>query len=77
MRMVYGFILLVLIAGVGLFVLQNHDNVTLKYLDRTLTTSVALLTACTYGLGMITGWTVLGFLRRSIHRVSQPPPRSN
>jgi putative membrane protein len=77
MRMVYGFILLVLIAAVGLFVLQNRGDVTLKYLDRTLTTSIAIFTASTYALGMITGWTVLGFLRRSIHRVSQPPPRSN
>jgi hypothetical protein len=60
-----------------LFVLQNRGNVTLNYLDRTLTTSVAILIAATYGLGMITGWTVLGFLRRSIHRVSQAPQRTN
>jgi lipopolysaccharide assembly protein A len=77
MRIVYGFILLVLLAAVTLFVLQNREDVTLSYLDRKLTTSLAILIAATYGLGMITGWTVLGFLRRSIHRVSQSPPRSN
>jgi putative membrane protein len=76
MRIVYGFILVVLIGAVLLFVLQNRDDVTLKYLDRTLTTSVAVLIGATYALGMITGWTVLGFLRRSIHKVSQAPPRS-
>ena len=52
-------------------------DVTLNYLDRTLTTSLAILIGATYLLGMITGWTVLGFLRKSIHRVSQAPPRSN
>jgi len=77
MRMFYGLILLVLLAAVGVFAVQNRSNVTLNYLDRTLTTSLALLISATYVVGMITGWTVLGFLRRSIHRVSQAPPRSN
>ncbi|HEV3302261.1 MAG TPA: lipopolysaccharide assembly protein LapA domain-containing protein [Planctomycetaceae bacterium] len=77
MRILYGFILLVLLAAIGVFALQNRGDVTLNYLDRTLTTSLAILIGATYLLGMITGWTVLGFLRRSIHRVSQAPPRSN
>jgi putative membrane protein len=77
MRFIYGFILVVLLAAIGVFVLQNRGNVTLNYLDRTVTTSVAILIGATYALGMITGWTVLGFLRRSIHRVSQAPPRTN
>jgi len=75
--MLYGFILLVLLAAIGVFALQNRGDVTLDYLDRTLTTSLAILIGATYLLGMITGWTVLGFLRKSIHRVSQAPPRSN
>jgi putative membrane protein len=77
MRILYGFILLVLLAAIGVFALQNRGDVTLNYLDRTLTTSLAILIGATYLLGMITGWTVLGFLRKSIHRVSQSPPRSN
>jgi len=77
MRMLYGIILLILLTAIGLFVFQNRGNVTLNYLDRTLTTSLAMLIGATYLLGMITGWTVLGFLRRSIHRVSQAPPRTN
>jgi|HubBroStandDraft_4_1064222.scaffolds.fasta_scaffold635718_1 putative membrane protein len=77
MRMLYGIILLILLTAIGVFVFQNRGNVTLNYLDRTLTTSLAMLIGATYVLGMITGWTVLGFLRRSIHRVSQAPPRSN
>jgi putative membrane protein len=77
MRFIYGVVLLALLVCVTLFVLQNRTDVTLKYLDRTLTTSVAMLVTAVYVLGMITGWTVLGFLRRSVHRVSQAPPRSN
>jgi len=77
MRMFYGIILLILLTAIGVFVFQNRGNVTLNYLDRTLTTSLAMLIGATYVLGMITGWTVLGFLRKSIHRVSQAPPRSN
>jgi uncharacterized membrane protein YciS (DUF1049 family) len=77
MRFVYGVVLLALLVCVTLFVLQNRTDVTLTYLDRKLTTSVAMLVTAVYLLGMITGWTVLGFLRRSLHRVSQAPPRSN
>jgi lipopolysaccharide assembly protein A len=77
MRMLYGIILLILLTAIGVFLFQNRGNVTLSYLDRTLTTSLAMLIGATYLLGMITGWTVLGFLRRSIHRVSQAPPRTN
>jgi lipopolysaccharide assembly protein A len=77
MRMIYGFILVVLLGAVGLFVLQNRGDVTLSYLDRTLTTSLAILIGATYVIGMITGWTLLGFLRRSIHHISQPPAKSN
>jgi putative membrane protein len=77
MRIVYGFILLVLLTAVGVFAVQNRGDVTLNYLDRQLTTNLALLIAATYVVGMITGWTVLGFVRRSIHRVSQAPPKSH
>jgi lipopolysaccharide assembly protein A len=77
MRFICGVILLALLICVTLFVLQNRTDVTVKYLDRTLTTTVAMLVTAVYVLGMITGWTVLGFLRRSLHRVSQAPPRSN
>ncbi len=77
MRIFYGFILLVVLVAVTLFILQNRGEVTLTYLDRTLTTHVPVLVGVTYVLGMITGWTVLGLLRRSIHGVSHAPPRSN
>lgn len=77
MRIVYGLILLILLTAVGVFAVQNRGDVTLNYLDRQLTTSLAFLIAATYVVGMITGWTVLGFVRRSIHRVSQAPPKSN
>jgi uncharacterized membrane protein YciS (DUF1049 family) len=77
MRMIYGFILVVLLGAVGLFAWQNRGDVTLNYLDRTLSTSLAVLIGATYVIGMITGWTVLGFLRRSIHRMSKPPAKSS
>jgi uncharacterized integral membrane protein len=65
-------------AAVGFFAWQNHDDVTLKFWDRDLTVSLALVVAGAYLLGMLSGWTVVGMLRRGVERVidrSGPPPR--
>jgi uncharacterized membrane protein YciS (DUF1049 family) len=52
---------------------QNHESVTLSYLDRSVTLSLPLLIAVVYLLGMVSGWTVVGFLKRSVERVTQRP----
>jgi hypothetical protein len=47
--------------------------VTLKYLDRSVSCPMSLLIAVVYLLGMVSGWTVVGFLKRSIQRVTERP----
>ena len=71
MRIVYLLILLVFLAAVVVFAVQNHEEVTLRYFDRSLTTPLPVLIAAVYALGMLTGWTVVGFLRRSVRRVTE------
>jgi hypothetical protein len=58
---------------VGAFALFNHQEVTLRFFDWSLTTNLAALTGVTYFLGMFSGWTVVGMLRRSLHRVTDRP----
>jgi hypothetical protein len=70
-----GFVVLLFVLGaVGLFVLQNHEAITLQYLDRSVSCSPALLSAVAYLLGMVSGGTVFGLARRSLRRATDRPP---
>ena len=71
MRVFYTLILLVFLGATAIFALQNREMVTIQYLDRSVSCELSLLIGIVYLLGMLTGWTIVGLLRRSIHRVSQ------
>jgi hypothetical protein len=58
--------------AVALFALGNQEQLTLHFFDRSLTQSVPVILGVTYLLGMISGWTVVGLLRRSWNRVTAP-----
>jgi putative membrane protein len=71
MRVVYMLILIVLLGATTVFALQNQAAVTLNYLDRSVSCPLSLLVAIVYFVGMLTGWTLIGVVRRSIHRISE------
>jgi uncharacterized membrane protein YciS (DUF1049 family) len=71
MRVFYCLILLVIITAVAVFAVQNNEDVTLHYLDRRVTFSLAVLIGVVYLLGMVSGWTVVGFLKRTLQRVTE------
>jgi uncharacterized membrane protein YciS (DUF1049 family) len=70
MRIVYILILLIVVAAVAIFAVQNNESITLRYLDRGISTTIPILIAAVYLLGMVSGWTVVGFLTRSLRRVT-------
>jgi uncharacterized membrane protein YciS (DUF1049 family) len=74
MRIIYFLILLIVLVAVIIFAVQNNDTVTLRYLDRSITSSLPVLIASVYLLGMLSGWTVVGMLRRSLKRVTERRP---
>ena len=63
MRIVYFLILVIVVAAVVVFAVQNNVPVTLQYLDQSVSTTLPLLVVVVYLLGMLSGWTVVGFLR--------------
>ena len=71
MRLVYFVLLLIVVAAIVVFAVQNNEEVTLQYLDRSISCPVSLLIAVVYLLGMVSGWTVVGFLHRSVRRVTE------
>ncbi|WP_422926629.1 LapA family protein [Singulisphaera sp. PoT] len=69
MRFLLGFILLVFLASIGIFAVQNTQTITVKFLNWGLTAPVALFAIGVYFLGMVSGWNVIAFVRGSISRV--------
>ncbi|HEY1380630.1 MAG TPA: hypothetical protein VGF55_27765 [Gemmataceae bacterium] len=77
MRALYFLFLLAFVAAVGAFAYFNRQEVSLRFFDWSMTTSVALVAAAAYVLGMLSGWTVVGMLRRSWDRVVEPTRAGN
>lgn len=73
MRIVQAVLFLVFLGVVGLFAVQNTRSVTVGFWTWELTAPVALVIVVVYFLGMLSGWTVVAFVRRSLRGVSQPP----
>jgi hypothetical protein len=68
------FLFLLIFAGiVGAFAYFNQQEVTLKFFDRSLTTSIAAVAGAAYVLGMLSGWTIVGMIRRSVHYITERP----
>jgi uncharacterized integral membrane protein len=65
MRYVYLAIILVLMAAVLAFTLQNLASVTVTFLNMSVTLPVTLLVLVVYLLGMLTGGALWGLVRAS------------
>jgi hypothetical protein len=67
------FLFLVVFAGaVGAFAYFNNEPVAVRFFEWSLTTRLAAVAGVAYLLGMLSGWSVIGMVRRSIDRVTQP-----
>jgi hypothetical protein len=59
------------VAVVGYFAYLNNHAVTVDLFGRTMDVSVPALAGAVYLLGMLTGWAVVGMLKRSWTRVTE------
>jgi lipopolysaccharide assembly protein A len=75
MRSILAVILLAFLVTLGIFAVQNTQAVAVRFLNWTLNAPFALLAIVIYLAGMLSGGTVVAFLRRSIARVTSPPSR--
>jgi hypothetical protein len=67
---VFSFLVLVAFgAAVGYFAYTNDHVVSVNLAGRLVEVSVPVLALAVYVLGMLTGWAVVGLLRRSWNRV--------
>ena len=75
MRYIQAVIFLVFLAAIGIFALQNRDVITVRFLTWNLSEPVAFVTVAVYFLGMLSGWTVVAFVRGSLRRITEHPRR--
>jgi lipopolysaccharide assembly protein A len=71
MRYVQASFLLVFLGALGIFAVQNTQTVTVQFLKVAVTAPLALVSVAIYLLGMLTGWTVVAFVSRSLKRVTE------
>jgi hypothetical protein len=69
MRLLCFLFLVVFVGAFSLLAYQNQQEVSLMVLNLSISTSVAILVGVAYLAGMLSGWTVVGMLRRSLKRV--------
>ena len=65
-------LLLTFLGVVALFAFQNTQVVTVRLLNTSVTAPVALTVGAVSVLGMLSGWTVVAFVGRSIRRIREP-----
>jgi putative membrane protein len=73
MRIVQAILFLVFLGAVGIFAVQNTEAITVRFGTWQVTGPVAIVILAVYLLGMLSGWTVVGFVRRSLRRVETLP----
>jgi len=73
MRMIYFLFLLAFTGAAALLAYENQHDVTVTIFNTSITTSIPILVGLTYLAGMLSGWTLVGILRRSLHRVLERP----
>jgi uncharacterized integral membrane protein len=73
MRALYIFVLVLIVAALAVFAYQNNESVTIEFFRQSISLPTSLLIAAVYVLGMLSGWTVVGFLRRSWRGAMERP----
>lgn len=66
MRWLYLTIVVLFVAGIVIFAVQNLDLVTMSFLGFNLRAPLAILAAIVYVLGAVTGGSLFALLRRSL-----------
>lgn len=68
----FSFLFLLLFAGIiGGFIWQNHQEVTLTFFRYEVTTSIPIVIGTAFVLGMLSGWSIVGMLSRSVGRTAE------
>ncbi len=71
MKVLYGVFLGLFVIAVAVFAYQNNRPESVTFLNQTWELPFPVWVGGVYLLGMLTGWSVVGLLRRSWRRVTE------
>jgi lipopolysaccharide assembly protein A len=72
MKTFQAIVFLVFLLAILAFSAQNTQPITVNFLKWSVTGPIAFLILVVYVLGMLSGWSVVAFVTRSLRRISQP-----
>jgi uncharacterized integral membrane protein len=70
MRLTYFLILLFVAGAIGVFALENREAMSVQFLDQSISSPRWLMIAVVYLLGMVSGWMVVGLVRRMMREAT-------
>jgi uncharacterized integral membrane protein len=71
MRWVYLVLLLVIVVAIVDFILENGENETVSFFRQQITAPLSLFFVAVYFLGMWSGGTVVGFVKRAYQHATE------
>ena len=71
MRWVYLVLLVIIVTMIVVFFAQNRENQTLQFFNHSITAPTYLFFVAVYLLGMWTGGTVVGFVKRAYQQATE------
>jgi uncharacterized integral membrane protein len=70
MRWIYLVLLLVIVAIIVIFIAENRENETVTLFNQKITAPLSIFFVAVYFLGMSSGGTVVGFVKRAYHHAT-------
>jgi uncharacterized integral membrane protein len=70
MRWFYLVLLIIIVTVVVVFVVQNRESETVTFLNQTISAPLPVYFIAVYFLGMWSGGTVVGFVKRAYHQAT-------
>ena len=71
MRWFYLILLLVIVTVIVIFIAQNHENATVTLFNQRITAPLSIFFVAVYFLGMWSGGTVVGFVKRAYQHATE------
>ena len=71
MRTLCFLVLFCLLGAIAYFAFQNQSPITVRFWEWSVTYPLSLVVAAVYVVGMLSGSTFVGMLRRTVHGVTK------
>jgi uncharacterized integral membrane protein len=71
MRWFYLILLLIVVTLLVVFIVENRENQTVLFFNQQITAPLCLYFIAVYFLGMWSGGTVVGFVKRAYHHATE------